>query len=81
MGRAGHPYLAGLITIGIVYYIAWRLDLRWPWLPALAVAADPILLFWSSEMMTETLITLLAVWAWALYLMLVRPDIGELGDE
>lgn len=75
----GIHILMGLITIGLVYYIAWRLDFRWAWVPALAVAADPILLFWSGEMMTETMITLLAVWAWALYLMLVRPNIGEVG--
>lgn len=75
----GLHVLLGLVTIGLVYYIAWRVDCRWCWLPALAVAADPILLHWSSEMMTETLITLLAVWAWALYLMLVRPNMGEVG--
>ena len=75
----GIHILMGLITIGLVYYIAWRLDYRCAWIPALAVAADPILLFWSGEMMTETLITMLAVWAWALYLMLVRPIVGEVG--
>lgn len=75
----GFHILLGLITIGLMYYIAWRLDVRWGWIPALAVAADPILLYWGGQMMTETLITMLAVWAWALYLMLVRPNLGEVG--
>lgn len=75
----GFHTLLGMITIGLVYYIAWRLDVRWGWIPALAVAADPILLYWGGQMMTETLVTMLAVWAWALYLMLVRPNLGEVG--
>ncbi len=75
----GLHILLGLATIGMVYYIAWRLDFRFGWLPAMAVAADPILLHFSGEMMTETLITFLAAWAWALYLILVRPGISEKG--
>ena len=77
----GLHILLGLATIGMVYYIAWRLDYRWQWFPALAVAADPILLHYSGEMMTETLITFLAVWAWAVYLILVRPDSSESGRK
>lgn len=73
-----HIFL-GLMTVAMVYYIAWRLDYRWGWVPALAVAADPILLHFSGEMMTETLVTFIAVWAWALYLILVRPDLSEIG--
>lgn len=77
----GIHVLLGVITIGLVYYIAYRMECRWCWLPSLAVAADPILLHYSTEMMTETMITLLAVWAWALYLMLVRPNLGEVGRK
>ncbi len=75
----GMHILFGLVTIGMLHYIAWRMDLRWGWIPALAVAADPILLHWSGEIMTETLVTMLATWAWALYLILVRPMREETG--
>ncbi len=73
-----HVFL-GILTVAMVYYIAWRLEMRWGWVPALAVALDPILLHHSTEMMTETLVTYLAVWTWALFLILVRPNINEVG--
>ena len=54
--------ILGLATIVLVYQLAkqYRLGRAAP-LAALLVAVDPVLMFWSTSIMTETLATLLAV--------------------
>lgn len=57
----------GLATVGLSYAIASRLGLEWPWLPAAAVACDPLLLRQSQFVMTETLAAFLVCvvwWSW-----------------
>ena len=56
----------GLLTVALVFDLAlrWRLGQVPAALAALLVAADPILVYQSSFIMTETLATLLAVGCW-----------------
>ena len=53
----------GVATVGLVLVLGrwWGLDRRAAALAALLVACDPILLRWSTQVMTETLATFLAV--------------------
>ncbi len=53
----------GAATVGLVLTLGrwWGLDRRAAALAALLVACDPILLHWSTQVMTETLATFLAV--------------------
>ncbi len=76
----GHLVI-GLLTVALVFHLALRWKL-WPLpaaLAALLVAADPILVYQSSFIMTETLATLLAVacW-WQLSRWSERPTLGNL---
>ncbi|MCC6507864.1 MAG: hypothetical protein IT423_02065, partial [Pirellulaceae bacterium] len=73
--------ILGLITVLVVFFVADRLQMSAPWIPAMAVACDPILLRGSQLLMTETLITCLAVSVWAIYLILIRPKLSEVGRE
>lgn len=51
----------GLATVTIVFWLARRWGLgRWSWLAALFTACDPILLYQSVQIMTETLAAFLA---------------------
>ena len=59
--------LLGVITVLLTFFIALRLNLRLAWLPALAVAIDPILLRSSQLVMTETLAVFLLTLAWFLW--------------
>ena len=59
----------GSITVAFTYLIAKCLGLRVPWLPAMAVALDPVLLRGSQLVMTETLAACLAVGLWYLWLI------------
>lgn len=72
--------LLGMGTTVCVLQIAVRLRMRWPGIPALAVACDPILLRGSQLLMTETLVTFLAVSIWLVWLAFVRPESRE-GDS
>ncbi|MGN6546570.1 MAG: hypothetical protein ACTHK7_16060 [Aureliella sp.] len=63
----------GLASVGLTFGIASRLGVRWPMLPALAVACDPLLLRGSQLVMTETLITFFALAIWGLWLRLATP--------
>ena len=58
----------GMATVLLVMFVAQRLGVQWPWLPALAVACDPLLLRGSQLVMTETLVTFFAVAIWAVWL-------------
>lgn len=62
----------GWATVLMVYFIARRYKLQWSWIPALAVACDPILLRSSQLIMTETFITLLTVAIWWIWLRLTQ---------
>ena len=64
VGVATLHVVLGVITVLLSYWLAraWRLE-RYSYLAALLVAADPILLNQSSQVMTETLATMLAVMA------------------
>lgn len=70
---AGLHLALGLATVLLVYFLAVQLDIRWPWLPALAVACDPILLRGSQLVMTETVITFFAVVIWSVSLVCFTP--------
>src|SRR5690606_33601000 len=61
----GH-LVVGLLTVALVFHLAlrWKLGQLSAALAALLVAADPILIYQSSFVMTETLATLLAVAGW-----------------
>lgn len=65
---AGLHLLLGCGTVWLTWSIARRLGLRWPWLPAVGVAVDPLLLRGSQLVMTETLAACLVVLAWRLWL-------------
>jgi hypothetical protein len=71
----------GLATSGLTFAIASRLQVRWPALPALAVACDPILLRGSQLVMTETLITFLTAAIWALWLQFALQDETDLRPD
>ncbi len=61
--RTGLAQLAlGVATVGLAFALArrWRLG-RWSWLAAGLVAADPLLLSLSAQIMTETLAAFLVV--------------------
>lgn len=74
MGIVVLHFVLGLATVGLSYSIANRLDLRWPALPALAVACDPLLLRQSQFVMTETLAAFFVVMIWRGWLVLkCRP--------
>ncbi len=60
--------LLGVGTVWLVWSIANQLKTPWPWLPALLVALDPLLLRASQLVMTETLAAFLAALAWRLWL-------------
>lgn len=60
--------LLGLVTIWCTWSIAHDLRLRYPALPALLVACDPLLLRASQLVMTETIAACLSVVAWKLWL-------------
>jgi len=71
----------GLLTVAMVFALAlrWKLGLLPAALAALLVAADPILVYQSSFIMTETLATLLAVGCWwQLGRWDERPTLGNL---
>ncbi len=66
--------LLGLGTVWLVWSIAQELKIPWPWLPALLVAVDPLLLRASQLVMTETLAAFLTVLAWRLWLAVYPTD-------
>lgn len=68
--------LLGLATVACTWSIARDLGLRYPALPALWVACDPLLLRASQLVMTETIAACLTVLAWKLWLNLYgnRPE-------
>ncbi len=66
---SGLHLILGLLTVWLTWSIARDMQLRWPWLPALWVACDPILLRASQLVMTETLAACLVVVAWKLWLV------------
>lgn len=71
----------GLLTVTLVFDLAlrWKLGLLAAVLAALLVACDPILVYQSSFIMTETLATLLAVGCWwQLSRWGERPTLGNL---
>lgn len=71
----------GLLTVALVFDLAvrWKLGLLPAALAALLVACDPILVYQSSFIMTETLATLLAVGCWwQLGRWGERPTLGNL---
>ena len=70
---SGLHLIIGLLTVWLTWSIARDLRLRWPWLPALWVACDPILLRASQLVMTETLAACLVVVAWKLWLLVYPP--------
>ena len=74
---AGMHVALGVATVLLVYWIAERLRLKWPALPALVVAVDPLLLRGSQLVMTETLITFLATAIWLVWLMMLRRPRGQ----
>lgn len=61
---AGLHFLFGVATVVLTYSLARRWQLgRWSVLAAVLVTCDPLLLNWSTYVMTETIATLLAVFA------------------
>lgn len=60
--------LLGLGTVWLTWSIAQGLGLSQPWLPAVLVCFDPLLLRASTLVMTETLAAFLAVLAWRFWL-------------
>ncbi len=68
--------LLGLGTVWMTWSAAAKLRAPWPWLPALLVAVDPLLLRASQLVMTETLAALLVVVAWRLWLEVIPGDIS-----
>ncbi|MGD9648103.1 MAG: ArnT family glycosyltransferase, partial [Pirellulales bacterium] len=57
----------GAATALLVLRLGWRLGLgRWSLLAAALVICDPLLVYQSAQLMTETLATFLAVCAWSL---------------
>lgn len=81
LGVAALHILLGVATVLLVYVVAVRLAVRWPILPSLAVACDPILLRGSQLVMTETLVTFLAAAAWAVWLGLMPPADAALDGQ
>ncbi len=73
--------LLGLLTTVATFFIAVRLQFRWPIIPALAVAVDPLLLRASQLVMTETFITFLFVVVWLMALKLFRPSMLEMATR
>lgn len=74
----------GLLTVALVFDLAvrWKLGLLPAALAALLVACDPILVYQSSFIMTETLATLLAVGCWwQLGRWGARPTLGNLAGS
>ena len=69
--------LLGVGTIWLVWSIAKQLKIPWPWLPALLVTLDPLLLRASQLVMTETLAAFLAVLAWRLWLAVYPTERAE----
>jgi hypothetical protein len=69
--------LLGVGTVWLVWSIANQLMIPWPWLPALLVTLDPLLLRASQVVMTETLAAFLAVLAWRLWLAVYPTDRTE----
>ncbi len=67
-GVAGINLIVGLLTVWLTWSIGNRLEFRWSWLAALAVAVDPILLRASQSAMTETLAATLALAVWRVWL-------------
>ncbi len=65
---AAFHLLLGLATVAGTWSIARDLRLRYPALPALLVACDPLLLRASQLVMTETIAACLTVLAWKLWL-------------
>lgn len=67
----------GTLTVALAFAIARHLGVPAAWLPALAVAVDPILLRASQLVMTETLATCLALLGWWLWLRALHRTPGE----
>ncbi len=66
--------ICGAVTVLLVLRLGWRLRLgRWSLLAAALVAGDPLLVYQSTQLMTETLATLLAVCAWSTAVAEKRP--------
>lgn len=68
-------WLMGLATVALTYSIAAKCKIGPAWLPAAAVAFDPLLLRASQLIMTETLAALLVVLAWRLWLAVRASDV------
>jgi len=66
---AGLHVALGCATVALTFLIGCRLQLRWAWIAALAIAIDPLLLRQSQLVMTETLATCLGALAWWLWLI------------
>ncbi|MBX9787559.1 MAG: hypothetical protein K2Y37_01460 [Pirellulales bacterium] len=68
--------ICGVATALLVLYLGWRLGLgRWSLLAAVLVICDPLLVYQSAQVMTETLATLLAVGAWSILVAEQRPHL------
>lgn len=64
-----HMLLICVLSV-TVWDIARRLQIGWPWLPAMLVCIDPLMIRASQQVMTELLATTLAVVVWWLWLVL-----------
>lgn len=67
---AGLHGLLCAATVLMTFSLAKSLRLRWPWLPAIAVAFDPLMLRQSQLVMTESLMCFAVVGIWRLWLVL-----------
>ncbi|MFO0941113.1 MAG: hypothetical protein U0930_10125 [Pirellulales bacterium] len=57
-----------------VFDIARRLQMAWPWIPAMLVCIDPLMIKATQQIMTELLATTLAALVWWLWLVLWPPS-------
>ena len=64
---AGLNLICGMLTVWLTVLVGSRLHLgQWSYLAAMLVAIDPLLLRYSSQPMTESMCTLLAIaWIWS----------------
>lgn len=69
--------LLGIATVALTYSIALQLGLV-AWIPALAVACDPLLIRASQLIMTETLAAFLVVLIWRVWLFLCPSEQNSL---
>lgn len=79
LGLAALHVGLGVATVWLTWSVAKALRQPHAWLPALAVAVDPILLRASQLVMTETLAAFMAVLAWRLWLVVWPASVGDDG--